>query len=243
MLPLSLLAGTAVVLLAVTVRGARPCSLDGGGLLDRWSELHAGYDPRGNRWVHGWLRLVEVAAGPLARRGVQPDAITLWTAWLAVAAVVAALPGGRWPLLAGLLVVAAALADGLDGAVAALTGRATAWGAVLDSALDRVGDALFVVAVWVLGAPGWLAVTAGGLGGLHEYVRARASASGMQGIGAVTVAERPTRVICCAAGLLGAGAVPAYARQAATVALAALAALSLAGLVHLTVRVRRSLRG
>jgi CDP-diacylglycerol--glycerol-3-phosphate 3-phosphatidyltransferase len=241
---LVLLAVAAAVLLTVTVATARaPASAPPGheGFLDRWADLHGGYDPRGNRWVRGWLRVVAVVAAPLARRGVQPDVLSWWTVWLGTATVVSAAAGGRWPLLAGVLVVAAGLFDALDGAVAALTGRSTAWGYVLDSLLDRVDDWLFVVAVWTLGAPGWLAVLAGAIGALHEYLRARATAAGMGEVGVVTVGERPTRVLCCTVGLLGAGVTPDWSGELATVALGLLAALGTAGLLHLAVVVRRRL--
>ena len=48
-------------------------------------------------------------------------------------------------MLAGLL-------DNVDGAVAVLTGRATAWGAVLDAVADRVGDLALVGALLLAGA-------------------------------------------------------------------------------------------
>jgi CDP-diacylglycerol--glycerol-3-phosphate 3-phosphatidyltransferase len=67
----------------------------------------------------------------------------------------------------------------------------------------------------------------------------------MTGIGAVTVAERPTRAAVTVAGLVVAGAAGLFAgRWAApvvTVAVAAWLALAVAGLAHLTVVVHRAL--
>lgn len=244
MLGVAALAAGAAVLAAASVLGAR--RPDGGvpgreGFLDRWTELHLGYDPRGNVWVHGWLRVAYPVARPLAAAGLPPDVLTLWGVWLAGAAVVAAAAGQRWPLAAAGLVVASGLLDTLDGAVAALTGRATATGAVLDAVADRAGDVAFLAAVWLAGGPGGLAVGCGIFLGLLEYTRARAGAAGMDEIGAVTVGERPVRVIFCAGALAAAGAAPTLAGPAATVALAVLLVMSAAGLVQLAAAVRRAL--
>jgi CDP-diacylglycerol--glycerol-3-phosphate 3-phosphatidyltransferase len=173
--------------------------------LDRWQELHGGYDPRSSRVVGPWLSLVHACARPFARLGVPPDAVTLLGA--AVAGLVVALCwlGDRWVLAAAFVVGASGLLDSLDGAVAVLTGRVTRWGAVLDSLVDRVSDGLYLVALWLVGAPAWVCVAAGAVLGLHEYARARATAVGLDDVGVVTVGERPTRVVVVAMFLLAAG--------------------------------------
>jgi CDP-diacylglycerol--glycerol-3-phosphate 3-phosphatidyltransferase len=114
---------------------------------------------------------------------------------------------------------------------------------VLDSVVDRVSDALYLVALWVVGAPGWLCVVGGALMGLQEYTRARAGNAGMSEIGVVTIWERPTRVIVTAMFLLGAGLYAASAQQWATAGAAAWATLGVVGLAQLVVVVRRVLRG
>jgi phosphatidylglycerophosphate synthase len=108
-------------------------------------------------------------------------------------------------LLGGLLVLLASVADGLDGAVAAVTGKASRLGFVYDSVADRLGEAAWLAAFWVAGAPGWLVVAGGALSWLHEYVRARATAGGMSDVGTVTVGERPTRVSVAVSGLVVGG--------------------------------------
>jgi len=183
---------------------------------------------------------VYVLARPLARAGVPPDAVSLGSVGFAAAAVGLALLGGRWAVAAAALVLASAVLDGVDGGVAVLAGRVTRWGYVLDSLADRVCEALFFAALWVLGVPGWLCVVACGVGWLHEYVRARAAAAGLDAIGVVTVAERPTRVILAVAALLAAGALPGG--RAATIGVAVWALLALVGLGQLLTVTRRSLR-
>lgn len=238
------LAGSAAALLAASALTARRPTAPVAGLdgyLDAWSVLHHGYDARANPWARRLLTLSFGVARPLARRGVAPDLLTLWGLWLAAAVVVAAQAGGRGPLLAGLLVAASGFADTVDGAVAAMTARATRWGYVLDSLVDRGSDLAYVVAVWMVGAPGGLAVACGVALGLLEYTRARAGAAGMAAIGVVTVAERPVRVICATGALLGAGLLVEHAALFATVGLGTLTGLSAVAFVQLLVAVRRSL--
>lgn len=209
--------------------------------LRRWSALHGGASTGG--LVGFWLSLTHALARPLARAGAGPNLVTGLGLLVALAAVPVAAAGGRWPVLAFAVVVLSGLMDNLDGAVAVLTGRTSRWGAVLDSVCDRVADAGYVVALWLLGAPGWLAVLAGGLTGLQEYLRARAAAGGMTEVGVVTVSERPTRVIVTAMFLLAAGTYPGAAGTWATAGTAVWAGLGAVGLVQLTRQVQRRLTG
>ncbi|MCT7659326.1 CDP-alcohol phosphatidyltransferase family protein [Mycobacterium deserti] len=170
-----------------------------------WSSLHDGVQP--SAVVRGWLRVVRtLAAGPVLR--IPPDVLSaagvlvLVGAWAAVA-------GPGWPALAVPLIIAAGVLDGLDGAVALQTGRARPMGAVVDSVADRLGDVLLPAILLTLGAPPWWVAAALILVLLHEYVRSRAQVVGMPGVGTVSVAERPTRLIVVAMAAGGAAAFPA----------------------------------
>ncbi|MCO8276095.1 CDP-alcohol phosphatidyltransferase family protein [Actinoplanes sp. TRM 88003] len=204
-----------------------------------WSELHGGFDPRkANFLVRGWVRIAYAVGSWLARRRVGPMSVTTagLLICLAVPASVAALD--RVGLfLAAVVVLVAALADGLDGAVAVITDRATRLGYVYDSVADRLGEAAWLVAFWLAGAPGWLVVTAGAASWLQEYARARATAAGMSEIGVVTVAERPTRVLVAIFGLLAAFAWAPLITAAAAVWLA----LALVAGTQLLLAIRRAL--
>jgi CDP-diacylglycerol--glycerol-3-phosphate 3-phosphatidyltransferase len=149
-----------------------------------WSRLHQGLTP--SPLVRRWLRLVWTLARPLAGVRVPPTSVTVVGVVLAVLAPVIA---AALPLAALALVVAAALCDGLDGAIAVVGGRATRSGAVADAVADRVADTAFALTMWRCGAPLWLALLAGGLSLAQELARRRV---------VITVAERPTRVICAA---------------------------------------------
>lgn len=235
----------AVVLALVTWRTAqRPAAPvpQLGEFFARWAAVHDGYDPRqGSLWVRGWLIMVYRLARPLSRAGCSPDVLTLWTVWLALAVVAAAAAGGSWPALAGWLVLFGGVGDALDGAVAVLTNRATRWGYVLDSAVDRCNDVLFAIALVVVGGPAWLAAVYALLLFELEYIRARAGNAGGSPIGAITVGERANRVVFCGVGLFAAGVFPDRAAAVATATLGLLVCLSAAGVAQLVVAVRRDL--
>lgn len=244
MLPLIALVASGIVLLGISIATARrpeePIP-DFEGYLGRWSQLHGNYDPRGSFMLRGWLELTFWVGRPLARRGIMPDVLTIWSVWFAFAVFVPAQAGGRWPILAGWLLVFSGFGDTLDGCVAALTNRATRWGYVLDSVVDRINDVIYLFAVWSVGGPAGLAIAAGCAFGLLEYLRARAGNAGMGEIGVVTVGERATRVILCSASIHFGGVFVERSELIATVGLAALAVLSVVAVVQLAVSVRRAL--
>jgi phosphatidylglycerophosphate synthase len=159
-------------------------------LIQAWSAVHRGLRP--SAIVRHWLALMWTLARPLVAARVPPAAITLAGVVLAVDALLFA---ARVPLGALALVLAAALCDGLDGAVALLQGRTTRAGAVADTIADRITDTAFALVIWQAGAPLWLALLAAALSVGLEFARRRPL---------ITVAERPTRVICTALACLSA---------------------------------------
>jgi len=211
-----------------------------------WSELHGGFDPAtASPPVRGWLRLAYRGGSLLGRLRVGPAAVTAAGLALSLAVPFAAWFGPGGLLLAGLLVLLASFADGLDGAVAVVTGTASRIGSVYDSVADRIGEVAWLAAFWLAGAPGWLVVAAGAVSWLHEYLRARATAGGMAGIGAVTVGERPTRVSAAITALLTGGVAglvhAGWDTAVVTVGAAAWLALAVIGWGQLAAEVRRAL--
>jgi archaetidylinositol phosphate synthase len=232
--------GLALVVAAVlTARRPEHPVPDRDGYFDRWSATHGGYDPRtGSVWVRGWLSMVLVLARPLARRGVQPDVVTWSALWLALLVLAMAAAGGAWAVVAGVVVVASALLDSLDGGLAVLEDRQSAWGYVLDSVVDRCSDVVWVLAAVAVGCPLELALAVVVAVFLLEYLRARAGNAGFDEVGVVTVAERPTRVIVLAPTLVVCGALPAYADVVSVAGPAVLLLLTAVGFVQLGVVVR-----
>ena len=211
-----------------------------------WSRLHGGFDPEtAAPVVRGWIRLAYRGGVLLARLRVGPAAVTTCGLLLCLAVPFAALLGRPGLLLAALLVLLASFADGLDGAVAVVTGRTSRLGFVYDSVADRIGELAWLAAFWVAGVPGWLAAAGAAVSWLHEYVRARAAAAGMDGLGIVTVGERPTRVSVAISGLLVGGVAglvrPGWETAVVGVAAVVWLALGLIGLAQLGHAVRREL--
>ena len=205
-----------------------------------WSRWHGG-TPTDRPLVRGWLTAAWTLARPLA--GLPPLAATVLGLLAAAAAVAPAAAGGPWLLAAGVLVGLSGLLDSLDGALAIGTGRASRRGFVLDSVVDRFTEAAYAAALWVAGAPGWLAVAFGALCWLPDYLRARAGQAGVAETGALSVWERPTRVALTGMTLIGAGVVGGVdtAALVVTVGAAVGTVLGAVGLVQLGLSLRRML--
>jgi phosphatidylglycerophosphate synthase len=208
--------------------------------LAAWSRWHGG-TPTDRPLVRGWLTAAWTLARPLA--GFPPLAATGLGLLVAVAAVASAAAGGPWLVAAGVLVGLSGLLDSLDGALAIGTGRASRRGFVLDSVVDRLTEAAYAAALWVAGAPGWLAVAFGALCWLPDYLRARAGQAGVAETGALSVWERPTRVALTGMTLIGAGVVGGVDAAALVVTAGAAVGtvLGTVGLVQLGLSLRRML--
>jgi len=138
----------------------------------------------------------------LARTPVTPSTIT-WVGFILALGAAALVITGHL-LAAGFVVLIAGFFDILDGALARRIGQATPFGAVLDSTLDRLSEAVLLLAILVLywGAPSVVLLVFLALLGslLVSYIRARAEAVGLGcQVGLFTRAER---VVVLALGLL-----------------------------------------
>jgi CDP-diacylglycerol--glycerol-3-phosphate 3-phosphatidyltransferase len=148
--------------------------------------------------------LIDPVALAIARTGLTPNALT--ALGLVGSLGAAALVAGGYFLAGGLVVLAAAALDLLDGALARATGRVTAFGGVFDSVLDRLGEAAVLGGVLFHFSEGghrqevvlaFIAVV-GSI--MVSYVRARAEGAGLrlrEGI-----FTRPERVIVLGLGLI-----------------------------------------
>lgn len=220
--------------------------LDWDGYAVAWARLHGGFDPRiATPVVAGWLRMSYQIGSVLARLRMSPMAVTVGGVLLCAATPLAVLRQPDGVLAGAALVLLAGVADSVDGAVAVISGRTTRLGYVYDSLADRVGEAFWLLAFWLVGAPGVLVVAAGAFSWLHEYLRARSVSAGMREIGTVTTGERPSRVAAAFVGLLLAGVTglirPDLAAGVVTVVAAVWVLLAVFGLSQLLAAVRRSL--
>ena len=150
----------------------------------------------------------------LSKTPIKPNIIT-WLGFM-VTVGAAALIVTEHLLAAGFVVLVAGFFDMLDGALARRTNRTSQFGAVLDSTLDRLSDAVLLLgilvlflfteensALFILVSKEWAVLLVGLtlLGSLMvSYIRARAEALGLDcQVGLFTRAER---VVVLALGLL-----------------------------------------
>ena len=191
--------------------------------------------------VRRWLSVCYVCARPFVALRVPPMAVTVAGVLISGGVPALCIPAGRYVFLAAFLTVLSGLLDNLDGAIAALRDRVTGFGAVADALADRVADTAYLLALWVLGAPGWLVGLGAAVTFVQEYLRARAAGLGVSEIEVITVWERPTRVILVAFLLLGCGIRSGHADSIATAGVAVALALSVIGLAQLVPTLRRAL--
>jgi phosphatidylglycerophosphate synthase len=167
------------------------------------------FTTRFEAWVR---RHAEALMSALRRLPVTPNQITVvGTALTFVAAVLTAFGQLRW---GGIVLAFAGTFDILDGALARSTGRSYAYGAFLDSTLDRYSEGamyLGLIAYFVsAGGPlqRWLILaTAAALAGsfLVSYVRARAQSLGFTCESGLFA--RPERIVVTVVGLIFGGVV------------------------------------
>jgi CDP-diacylglycerol--glycerol-3-phosphate 3-phosphatidyltransferase len=135
---------------------------------------------------------------------ISPNAIT--TAGFFVSVGAAYLLSEGEIVLGGIVMLGGAIMDMFDGTVARLTGKASTFGAFLDSVLDRLGEAVVLFGLLVfyvregddLGA--YLAFGTVVLSIMVSYSRARAEGLSVQGD--VGIMGRPERIVVMGVGLL-----------------------------------------
>jgi CDP-diacylglycerol--glycerol-3-phosphate 3-phosphatidyltransferase len=163
----------------------------------------------------------------LAKTPITPNALTWFGLLLSIGAAV--LIGTGHIFAGGFVVLVGGFFDMLDGALARLTNSTSQFGAILDSTLDRLSEAVILLAILVAYARGQVepavaGVVVAGLAWLGSllvsYIRARAEALGIEcEVGLFTRAER---VVILVLGLL-----LSQFDSALMIALAVIAALSL----------------
>ena len=149
-------------------------------------------------------RIGEPVALFFGRLGFSPDALTVAGFSIVLVAATAAV-AGAWMLTAAILILGT-LFDGLDGTLARATGTTSAFGAFLDSTLDRASEAVIYAGIAAGAAMRGQAEVIGiatlalGVGSLVSYVRARG-----EGIGICAdngIAQRGERAALLIIGLI-----------------------------------------
>jgi CDP-diacylglycerol--glycerol-3-phosphate 3-phosphatidyltransferase len=146
----------------------------------------------------------ELARNRLIESRLTPNAISMTGLALNLAAAVLILED-LW-VLGALAFIVGSVMDTLDGRYSRMSGKGTAFGAFLDSTLDRIEEGLVLAAVcWQFAKAGDEALAAACLlvvlGSLMvSYTRARAEALGVEC--KVGIATRPVRVVILSIGLM-----------------------------------------
>lgn len=161
-------------------------------------------------YLDGIRRVAANSIGSLARTRVSPNALTgAGVALCAAAAVIVYFEyrhevAAFW--LGAALFIVGSILDVLDGALARRSGKATPFGAFVDSTTDRMSEAFMLGAIALVFAREEnevaLAFTFAAVAGsfLVSYTRARAEALGLKGD--VGIGSRAERVFVISAGLI-----------------------------------------
>jgi CDP-diacylglycerol--glycerol-3-phosphate 3-phosphatidyltransferase len=146
----------------------------------------------------------EMMRNRLIESRLTPNAISLTGFALNLAA--AALIVGRLFFLAGIAFIVGSIMDTLDGRYSRMSGKGSAFGAFLDSTLDRLEEGIVLIAVGAYFASRHNQVAAAATVAavlfslMVSYTRARAEALGVEC--KVGLATRPVRVVILSIGLV-----------------------------------------
>lgn len=213
-----------------------------------WAQAYDGYDLRhAGRIARWWARTAYKSGLWMTRRGATAGALTGTVVVAAIVVPLMAAGGGRWAFLAGFFVLTGVYADTVGRAVSVLREGAVHREGFYRSLAERLSEVGWLVAALLLGAASVLVLVCLALTAAHEYVRARATVSGLRPAGTSTVGDRSLRVAATLvflgiAGFFG----PAHADLAAgtiTLVLALWVLLALFGFVQLLSVVRKALIG
>ncbi|MFZ5802524.1 MAG: CDP-alcohol phosphatidyltransferase family protein [Candidatus Omnitrophota bacterium] len=157
------------------------------------------------RTVYPYIqKAVDQAAGWLNRTGFTPNQLTL--AGLALSFAAGILFAYGWLIPGGLILIASGLGDMLDGPLARLTGKASPFGAFLDSTVDRYADFFVLGGLALLfartGEAVLLLLTLGSLAGSFVTSYTKARAENFIAACSVGVFERAERMILLILGTL-----------------------------------------
>jgi len=151
-----------------------------------WSSLHGNAKISGI--VKGWLTISYLLVKPLAKLKITPNILTIFGLFFGVLLYLNAL--SNWAVI---LLTLSLICDGIDGSLAIITGKASKWGAMLDSVVDRVTEFFWALTFIAIGANTNVVIAALLIASVQEYLRARAGGLGLSEVGVVTIAERPVR--------------------------------------------------
>ena len=151
-----------------------------------------------------FLRLLAPLVNTLAKRGIHPTCLTLAGFVITCMAAVALSKGSL--RTGGLLILLGGLCDSIDGNLARSTGKATRFGALLDSVIDRYSEfvmflgiaAYFIILKNYFILAGTFIALCGSI--MVSYTRARAESLGFESKAGIT--QRAERIVFLGFGAL-----------------------------------------
>ena len=184
--------------------------------------------------------LEQPVASVLAKMGLTPNIVTLLGLAVAGAGAYLISIGILWA--GGIVLLASGVFDLFDGALARLTGRTSKFGALLDSVVDRVSEAVILLGLLIfyirLSSTEGLVLVYLALAGsiMVSYLRARAEGLGIEC--SVGVMTRPERVVTLGVGLI----IGHWWPTVVLVVLGVIAGLTFLTTVQRLIHARRSLK-
>ena len=158
-------------------------------------------------------QIFEPIALGMGRMGLTPNALTL--IGFAITAVGAALVGVQAWVVGGIVVFVGGVFDMFDGTLARATGKASKFGAFMDSTFDKLGEILvFIGCIAALASSNVgtvpVLVGAGAMGAsiMVSYTRAKSDALGYSsgmGLAAVGIMPREVRLVIISLGIIFTG--------------------------------------
>ena len=153
---------------------------------------------------HRFLRYLTPLIKTLSRAGIHPNAFTVAGFVITLAAAAALLKGHL--RISGILILAGGFCDCIDGNLARATGKASRFGALFDSTIDRYSELVMFLGIFfycIMTHDGLTAVVAfAALGGsiMVSYTRARAESLGFEAHAGLM--QRPERIVFFGLGAL-----------------------------------------
>jgi CDP-diacylglycerol--glycerol-3-phosphate 3-phosphatidyltransferase len=155
-------------------------------------------------------KIFEPIALAMGRIGLTPNGLTL--IGFAITAVGAVLTGAQAWVIGGIVVFVGGVFDMFDGTLARATGKASKFGAFMDSTFDKLGEILvFIGCIAALGNSNVgtvpILVAAGAMGAsiMVSYTRAKSDALGYSsgmGLAAVGIMPREIRLVIISLGIV-----------------------------------------
>ncbi|MFH1761933.1 MAG: CDP-alcohol phosphatidyltransferase family protein [bacterium] len=151
------------------------------------------------RFIKGYYTIIEKCLRPLARKGVAPNLVSLFSLVLSIISAIFYAMGSFF--IGGLTLLLSGFTDTLDGSIARITGRSNRFGALLDSTLDRYAEFFVFFGLLIHFREGWVLyiVIIALMGSIMvSYVKARAESLGSKRV--IGLMQRPERLIILALG-------------------------------------------